>query len=555
MTVLSRNRWLSVSTGVVALGVYLAYAYYYLPQVNDDAFITFRYARNLALGQGPYYNPGEHVEGYTNFLLVPLIAAVIRAGGENVVLPVAKLIGVLGGCLAIVATWGLGARWLRKIEPVAEHADLLAWLGAALVATNCAFAFNSTTGLETTLFAGWIVLGLWLGQLAADEQRWRGAGVAFALATLTRPEGLLVFAAALLGRLLAAEWRAPVARRHLIIDAGIVAGTVALHLCFRMIAYDGEIVPNTYFAKLGGLREITSARYVLDCARLHYAGIVWILALVPVWVARGGLWRSTLPATLVLASGVAAVFAAGPDWMIAYRQLVPFMPVWAGLALCAAGLLARRAGQRKAMAAAVAGGVLVLGLLWWQEPSRVYYYRYCVGRARGYAEGHVALADWLNQRAQPGQTVALMDIGIVGYQCPGLRILDITGLTDRHIAKSPGKFLAKQFEAAYVYDQAPEYLVIVLTAPVGRDGSYDPDEFDTWTPIEARLLDHPDMRRYYFRQCPVAEQPEEAERLAARYGAARVFRHWSPDGAYFLFAYERHAPISQPTATAATQPS
>ena len=34
----------------------------------DDAFISFRYARNLVRGHGLVFNPGEAVEGYTNFL-------------------------------------------------------------------------------------------------------------------------------------------------------------------------------------------------------------------------------------------------------------------------------------------------------------------------------------------------------------------------------------------------------------------------------------------------------------------------------------------------------
>ncbi len=36
-----------------------------------------------------------------------------------------------------------------------------------------------------------------------------------------------------------------------------------------------------------------------------------------------------------------------------------------------------------------------------------------------------------------------MDIGIIGYECIDQRILDITGLTDRYIAQSPGEFLDK----------------------------------------------------------------------------------------------------------------
>ena len=41
----------------------------------DDAFISYRYARNLVEGSGLVYNPGERVEGYTNLLWTLWIAA------------------------------------------------------------------------------------------------------------------------------------------------------------------------------------------------------------------------------------------------------------------------------------------------------------------------------------------------------------------------------------------------------------------------------------------------------------------------------------------------
>src|SRR5262249_1274652 len=50
--------------------------------VCDDAFISYRYGANLAHGLGPVYNPGERVEGYSNFLWMILSATVIRLGGE-----------------------------------------------------------------------------------------------------------------------------------------------------------------------------------------------------------------------------------------------------------------------------------------------------------------------------------------------------------------------------------------------------------------------------------------------------------------------------------------
>src|SRR5262249_51597579 len=48
----------------------------------DDAFISYRYAANLAHGFGPVFNPGERVEGYSNFLWVVMMALLIRLGGE-----------------------------------------------------------------------------------------------------------------------------------------------------------------------------------------------------------------------------------------------------------------------------------------------------------------------------------------------------------------------------------------------------------------------------------------------------------------------------------------
>jgi hypothetical protein len=44
--------------------------------IPDDAYITYRYARNLSLGRGFVYNPGEHVLGTTTPLYTLLLAAI-----------------------------------------------------------------------------------------------------------------------------------------------------------------------------------------------------------------------------------------------------------------------------------------------------------------------------------------------------------------------------------------------------------------------------------------------------------------------------------------------
>src|SRR3954468_6808806 len=56
--------WISLAWMALALIAARIIASLALP-VFDDAFITFRYARNLAAGNGFVYNPGEMVMGTT----------------------------------------------------------------------------------------------------------------------------------------------------------------------------------------------------------------------------------------------------------------------------------------------------------------------------------------------------------------------------------------------------------------------------------------------------------------------------------------------------------
>src|SRR5262245_16319000 len=53
--------------------------------LNDDAFISYRYAKNWVDGLGLVFNPGEHVEGYTNFLWTILIGVFVKLGADPLV--------------------------------------------------------------------------------------------------------------------------------------------------------------------------------------------------------------------------------------------------------------------------------------------------------------------------------------------------------------------------------------------------------------------------------------------------------------------------------------
>jgi len=85
-------------TLLVALAV--AVRLIYGPNIRDDAYITLRYAANLASGYGFVYNPGEAVLGTSTPLYTLFLAGLKAAGLDPIGAAVA--LGVMSDAAAIV---------------------------------------------------------------------------------------------------------------------------------------------------------------------------------------------------------------------------------------------------------------------------------------------------------------------------------------------------------------------------------------------------------------------------------------------------------------------
>ena len=162
---------------LAALALFLALAWH-LNFICDDAFISFRYARHLAAGEGLRFNLGVEppVEGYSNLLWVLAMAVVERVGGDVTV--VSRVVSVACGALALV---------LVQRVVSARVGGLLAPLTAAFAcAAHPGFAAWSTSGLETMPCTLMLVWGF--ERLVGDPDRPRAwqAGACFAAAAWLR---------------------------------------------------------------------------------------------------------------------------------------------------------------------------------------------------------------------------------------------------------------------------------------------------------------------------------------------------------------------------------
>jgi len=123
-----------------------------LSWTSDDAYISFRYARNLVNHLGLVYNAGERVEGYTNFLWTLWCALGLRLG----IRPEswANLSGV--ACFAATIALLAALSWRRYRAGWPLSAVPFAALALGVHRDACVFA---TGGLETALFTLLAVTG------------------------------------------------------------------------------------------------------------------------------------------------------------------------------------------------------------------------------------------------------------------------------------------------------------------------------------------------------------------------------------------------------------
>ena len=290
-----------------------------LAWLADDSFISFRYAWNLAHGNGLVYNAGEFVEGYTNLLWTLLIAGAMALGVSPEVS--SKALGIvfwvsLAGFLAL-RSWRQRDR--RPFIPLA----------AVLVLLMDDYQTWATGGLETSMFTFLSVAGVLLAsEPRAHARRLLLAGTLLAAAVATRPDGVIFAAVGI-----AAAWFVNndiPGRQRLSLVASIALPLMlagAALAAFKLLYY-GDLFPTAFYSK--------STLHPYYSQGLYYVYLFlkknWFIAPLIVMLVIGSAGRvsATLTRTnLVLLTAfslfVAYVAHSGGDFMFA-RRLIPAMP-------------------------------------------------------------------------------------------------------------------------------------------------------------------------------------------------------------------------------------
>ncbi|RYG66594.1 hypothetical protein EON80_15120 [bacterium] len=387
----------------------------------DDAMISMRYAHNMARGFGLVWNPGEAVEGYTNFLWTLYMAAIhllpipithtsLAVHISNAFLAILTLVGLprlvrsLGGGLMACAVASVA---------LALNVDLLFWAvsGLETLALTCAVTWASVwifegAGTQQPDFRPFVLLGV-MPLIRVDSIVISGCLYGLALATYRDKKRTL--------RLIGLSLLLPLA-----------------HEIFR-IAFYHDFIPNTARLKTSGWPgRFSAGRAYVGMILFEYLPLFCIAILGAVML------RSRKIGAVVALLAISLFYSAyaGGDAFPYNRFLTPLLPsLFAAVAavLFTAGKTRGEGSKPKVRLAVACGSVAIMAV--WFAPNLM------LRRPDPHPwnlkdEGNVRIALLVKQQLPASARVADFWAGNSFYfnDCYGI---DLLGKMDSHIANRP----------------------------------------------------------------------------------------------------------------------
>lgn len=436
------NLWL-VLLSLFCLGFY-GYHLSSLSYIVDDAYISFRYLDNFIAGEGLVYNPGDRVEGYSNFLWIMALAPFRWLG-----LKAETAAMLLSMVSYLILCWSVSKSALLVTGDLMIDKKQFLILPTLLLTSSAHLAGWSVSGMETVFYT--MLLSVATSFILLQKPA-LGAFI-FSLAALTRPEGIALGALSLFiyycYQMLNRE-SLPKIIYQSILPLMLFVTPISFHLLFRY-EYYGELLPNTYFVKLSGneLNLIPAGLKYLT-GYLTSGGlfllIPGLLSLLLILFSKEKLkagilfWGSSILLVQIIFYLVYVVMVGG-DYFPFHRFLVPAIP-----ALCIMTTYLLLRGHEKLLSCSWPRPIIIklsnpllMSLL-------IAVFHAAIANTSQQKEAHQAIratgeerkliANWIKGNYSAQIVLAVNAAGLIPY-ITKMPTVDMLGLNDASIAKQP----------------------------------------------------------------------------------------------------------------------
>lgn len=452
-----------IVAALIAFGLTSAFALY-ARHAWEDWYITFRASKNLALGHGLVFTPGEHVHSFTSPLgtLVPaLLSFLVGPENDDAVLWLFRLVGAL---LLGAAAWAV-----VRLSRAAGAGVGVAVFTAVLACTDARVVDFATNGMETAFMAAFLAANLLILSVARKRLvLW--LGLSWAALMWTRPDAFIYFGSLALAWLIFLPPSEGYGSRIALFKKMCAAALVALALYAPWVIWAtwfyGSPIPHTVIAK--GLQ--------VDATLLE--GVVRRLMRIVQFPMRVAAMQSSVEQMFMPPRG----FGGWPGWMaptsfaLSLAATLYWLAPWAGrharalsfallpshlylttisvsiaawyvaivtfltcicLGLMLSDTLKAAAGQRWRLAPVGAAAALIAFSGWSTaavaEQARVMQIVVEDGNRR-------QIGLWLREQAAPGDTVFVECLGYISF-FSGLKMYDYPGLSSPEVVSARRRLL------------------------------------------------------------------------------------------------------------------
>ena len=471
----------------------------------DDAYITFTYSKNLFLGRGPVFVPGEHVEATSSFLwalvLVPFEMLTVGSVLGS------KLLGTLTYLAAIVTVFH--AVNSRTSEKTRQSWLFEPGLVAVFFAVNTGAYLNWTIqGMENPLVALLLILSVHLLSKELDAGIGISSAAPIILLHASRPEGFVFSALFIALRTISAIARGSLNKPFFRTWIFIVLLLLALYEIWGLTFY-GALMPNTVSAKVPGIPWAQISQgwgYVIStpCVQvLIMAATIVLLATMNLGYKALHYQREALPSTIsstpiligttILVLQLCFSVFTGGDWMPGGRFVSHLGPLLGLLFVLSAAqfeeifLLNKRLFSYFFQTTLLLIAGLYMGYGFFVVAREHHILKWVDDNSKQAIE---PIIEYVNKTATATDILAASDVGRLGYFFNG-SVFDWWGLAAPEVVKK-GEALGN-IRAETVLSKQPRFIVLYLGAP-SLDNA---DAFGGFGGVSKQFMENQDFRSNY----------------------------------------------------------